>query len=53
MFESNNFKPVICNNILRSLRLLSDGLKSYRNNCAVGIVLNEGRIKENVNNFMH
>ena len=49
LFESNNFKPLIANNTLRSLRLLTDGLKSFRMNCAVGIQLLEGKIKENLN----
>ena len=49
LFESNNFKPLIANNTLRSLRLLTDGLKSFRTNCAVGIQLLDGKIKENLN----
>lgn len=52
MFESNNFKPLIANNTLRSLRLLTDGLKSFRTNCAVGIELIEVRIKENLNKLI-
>jgi fumarate hydratase class II len=37
LFESNTYKPLIANNTLRSVRLLSDGFKSFRLNCAVGI----------------
>ena len=37
LFESNTYKPLIANNTLRSIILLSDGLKSFRLNCAVGI----------------
>jgi fumarate hydratase class II len=51
LFESNCFKPLIANNVLRSLRLLSDGLKSFRTNCAVGIELNLNKIGENLGNF--
>jgi fumarate hydratase, class II len=49
MFESNHFKPLIGNNTIRSLRLLEDGFRSFRVNCAVGIELVESRIKENLN----
>lgn len=49
LFESNHFKPLIANNTLRSVRLLTDGLRSFRTNCAIGIELIEGRIKENLN----
>jgi fumarate hydratase, class II len=52
LFESNGFKPLIANNTLRSLRLLTDGLKSFRTNCAVGIELIEVRIKENLNKLI-
>jgi fumarate hydratase class II len=48
LFESNHFKPLIANNTLRSIILLSDGLKSFRTNCAVGIELIEVKIKENM-----
>jgi fumarate hydratase class II len=48
LFESNNFKPLIANNTLRSLRLLTDGLRSFRTNCAVGIQLIEPKINENL-----
>ena len=51
LFESNCFKPLIANNILRSLRLLSDGLKSFRTKCAIGIELNLKKIEENIGNF--
>lgn len=49
MFESNHFKPLIGNNTIRSLRLLEDGFRSFRINCAVGIEMVESRIKENLN----
>ena len=51
LFESNCFKPLIANNVLRSVRLISDGLRSFRTNCAVGIELNLKKIEENVGNF--
>jgi len=49
LFESNHYKPLIGNNTIRSIRLLEDGLRSFRLNCAVGIELIETKIKENLN----
>ena len=36
-FELNVFKPVIAYNILQSIRLLADSMRSFDTNCAVGI----------------
>ena len=36
-FELNVFKPVIAYNILQSVRLLADSMRSFDTNCAVGI----------------
>ncbi|MFJ5715056.1 class II fumarate hydratase [Neobacillus sp. NPDC093127] len=47
-FELNVFKPVIINNLIQSIRLLSDGMRSFNKNCAVGIEANEKIIKEHV-----
>lgn len=49
LFESNTFKPLIANNTIRNIRLLTDGLKSFRTNCVVGIELIDVKIKENLN----
>ncbi|KAG6820379.1 hypothetical protein H0H93_001350 [Arthromyces matolae] len=43
-FELNVFKPVIAQNVLRSIRLLADGSRSFTKNCVVGIKANEQRI---------
>lgn len=43
-FELNVFKPVMIYNLLQSIRLLSDGCKSFTDRCIVGIVANEDRI---------
>jgi fumarate hydratase class II len=48
-FELNVFKPVIINNFIQSIRLLSDGIKSFNKNCALGLEANEEIIKEHVN----
>jgi fumarate hydratase, class II len=48
-FELNVFKPVIFNNFIQSIRLLTDGIKSFNKNCALGLQANEEVIKEHVN----
>lgn len=47
-FELNVFKPVIIYNFLQSVKLLSEGIHSFNDNCAKGIEANEEKIKENV-----
>ncbi|MGX4766718.1 class II fumarate hydratase [Bacillus mojavensis] len=47
-FELNVFKPVIIYNYLQSVQLLSDGIKSFHDHCAVGIEPNTKTIKENL-----
>ncbi|TQF15341.1 class II fumarate hydratase [Myxococcus llanfairpwllgwyngyllgogerychwyrndrobwllllantysiliogogogochensis] len=47
-FELNVFKPLIIHNVLQSCRLLADGMRSFRLNCAVGIEPNRARIQENL-----
>lgn len=44
-FELNVMKPLIIHNFLQSIRLLSDGITSFNNNCAVGITPNTERIE--------
>ncbi len=43
-FELNAFKPVIIYNLLQSIRLLSDAVKSFCDNCLIGIKPNEDKI---------
>lgn len=45
-FELNVFKPVIIFNVLQSIRLLADGMRSFTQNCVVGIEANEERINK-------
>ncbi len=40
-FELNVFKPVIIYNILQSIRLLSDAMRSFAINCVAGIEANQ------------
>jgi fumarate hydratase class II len=51
-FELNVFKPVIIFNILNSIRLLSDALDSFRENCLVGIKANVAQIQRHLENSL-
>ncbi|ALC49504.1 CG4095, partial [Drosophila busckii] len=48
-FELNVFKPLIVSNVLRSIRLLADGSKSFSKNCVEGIEPNKERIAKIMN----
>ena len=48
-FELNVFKPVIAYNLLQSIRLLSDAMISFNDNCAVGITPN----KKVIDGYLH
>ena len=45
-FELNVMKPLIIHNFLQSVRLLSDGITSFNDNCAIGITANVKHIDE-------
>lgn len=47
-FQLNVFMPVMIYNFLESANLLSDAMRSFNKNCAVGITPNEKKIKENM-----
>lgn len=51
-FQLNVFKPVMIHNLLQSIRLLSDALRSFDKNCAVGIQTNEENIKRHLDNSL-
>ncbi|ADG94642.1 fumarate hydratase, class II [Arcobacter nitrofigilis DSM 7299] len=51
-FELNVFKPVIAYNILQSIRLLSDTMKAFNDNCAVGISANNKNIEKYLNDSL-
>ncbi|MGV3666794.1 MAG: class II fumarate hydratase [Leptospira bouyouniensis] len=51
-FELNVFKPLIINNVLNSIRLLSDGCRSFAIHCAEGIEPNLEKIKTNLENSL-
>ncbi|XP_034118986.1 fumarate hydratase, mitochondrial isoform X1 [Drosophila sulfurigaster albostrigata] len=48
-FELNVFKPLIVSNVLRSIRLLSDGSRTFTANCVDGIQANKDRIAKIMN----
>jgi fumarate hydratase class II len=45
-FELNVYRPLIIHNVLQSVRLLADGMKSFDTHCARGIEANRKRIDE-------
>lgn len=48
-FELNVFMPLIVSNVLRSIRLLSDGSQTFTANCVNGIEANKDRIAKIMN----
>ena len=51
-FELNVFMPVLIHNFLQSVRLLSDGIRSFRENCVIGIKANKEKMHENLHNSL-
>ena len=51
-FELNVFMPVIAYNYLQSVRLLSDAIRSFDRNCAVGIRANREKMHDNLHNSL-
>jgi fumarate hydratase class II len=45
-FELNVYRPLIIHNVLQSIRLLADGIRSFDEHCARGIAPNHARIGE-------
>ena len=48
-FELNVYKPMMVANVLRSITLLADSINSFTDNCVSGIVANEKRINQLLN----
>ena len=48
-FELNVFMPVCAYNFLQSVRLLSESIISFNNNCVVGITANREKMTDNLN----
>jgi len=51
-FELNVFKPVIIYNVLNSIKLLSDAMDSFKDNCLIGIKPNYTQIQKHVENSL-
>ena len=51
-FELNVFMPVCIYNFLQSVRLLSEAIISFNNNCAVGIKANREKMHGNLHNSL-
>ncbi len=50
--ELNVFKPMIVHNVLESTQLLADALRSFNDNCAVGIEPDRAAIQRHLNNSL-
>ena len=46
--QLNVYKPVLAYNFLQSVRLITDGMESFRRYCVEGIMPNEVRLRENL-----
>ena len=51
-FELNVFMPVLANNFLQSVRLLSDSIRSFNDHCAVGITADREKMRHNLHNSL-
>ncbi len=51
-FQLNVYKPVILDNVLRSIQLLAEAARSFQERCAKGIEPNEKRIREHLENSL-
>ena len=51
-FELNTYKPVIAYNIIQSVNLLSDSIKSFTSKCLKGVKPNKKVIEQNLNNSL-
>ena len=51
-FELNVFKPLIAENVLQSIDLLSDSIKNFTKYCVKGIKADKNKIKEYLDNSL-
>ena len=51
-FELNVFMPVMAYNFLQSVRLLSESIVSFNDNCAAGIVADREKMRANLHNSL-
>jgi fumarate hydratase class II len=50
-FEGNSFLPLVSNNIVRSLVLLTDGIRSFRTKCMEGADFIKEKLNEEIKGF--
>ena len=51
-FQLNVYMPLIIYNYLQSVRLLSDAINSFNDNCCAGIKANTGKMHDNLHNSL-
>ena len=51
-FQLNVYNPVLIYNLLQSIRLLADGIRSFNDQCAIGIEPNHSAIETNLQNSL-
>src|SRR6516164_4162267 len=51
-FQLNVYKPVILHNVLDSIRLLAESVRSFNDRCAAGIEPNDKQIREHLDNSL-
>ena len=51
-FELNVFKPLIIHNILQSIHIMSDSVKSFSNFCIKGLKADKNKIKSHLDNSL-
>ncbi|HTL57023.1 MAG TPA: class II fumarate hydratase [Candidatus Limnocylindrales bacterium] len=51
-FQLNVYKPVILHNVLESIQLMAEAIRSFNEHCATGIEPNEKRIQQNLENSL-
>ena len=51
-FQLNTYMPLIAYNLLQSIRLMADSIKSFDNNCCKGIKPKEDVMKSNLENSL-
>lgn len=51
-FQLNVFKPVILHNVLESMQLLADGMRSFNDNCLAGIEPNSEALQHHLHNSL-
>ena len=51
-FELNVFKPMMIHNLLHSITILSDSCRSFASKCVNGLVANEEKISEHLENSL-